>query len=195
MNEWFSALSGFEQVYWGIALIASVFFVIVLASTVIGGDAGDMDGDVDADVEGDTGIGFQFFTFKNLVGFFTIFGWSGIAFLDGGMSKGMVVLLSSLCGLAMMFVMAFMIYQINKLVSSGTLKISNAVGLIGEVYLTIGGARSRIGKVQITVQGSLRELEALTDYAEDLPQSTVVRVTETTANGILIVEPLNTNSQ
>lgn len=195
MNEWFSALSGFEQVYWGIALIGSLFFVIVLASTVMGGDGGDMDGDVDADVEGDTGIGFQFFTFKNLVGFFTIFGWSGIAFMDGGLSKGMVVLLSFLCGLAMMFVMAFMIYQINKLVSSGTLKISNAVGLIGEVYLTVGGARSRIGKVQITVQGSLRELEALTDHAEDLPQSTVVRVTDTTANGILIVEPLNTNSQ
>lgn len=194
MNEWFSALTGFEQVYWGIALIASVFFVFVLVSTVLGGDAGEIDGDVDAEVDGDTGIGFQFFTFKNLVGFFTIFGWSGIAFLDAGMSKGMVVLLSFLCGLAMMFVMAFMIYQIHKLASSGTLKIANAVGLIGEVYLTVGGARSRIGKVQITVQGSLRELEALTDHPEDLPQATVVKVTETTANGILIVEPLNTNT-
>ena len=194
MNEWFSSLSGFEQVYWGIALIASVFFLFVLVSTIMGGDAGEMDGDVDADIEGDTGIGFQFFTFKNLVGFFTIFGWSGIAFLDAGLSKGMVVLLSALCGLAMMFVMAFLIYQINKLVSSGTLKISNAVGLIGEVYLTVGKSRSRIGKVQITVQGSLRELEALTDHPEDLTQTTVVRVTQTTANGILIVEPLNSNS-
>lgn len=194
MNEWFSSLSGFEQVYWGIALIASVFFVIVLISTVLGGGAEDFDGDVDADIDGDTGIGFQFFTFKNMVGFFTIFGWSGIAFIDAGFSKGMVVLLSSLCGLAMMFVMAFMIYQINKLVSSGTLKIKNAIGLIGEVYLTIGAGRSRIGKVQITVQGSLRELEAITDHSEDLPQATVVRVTDTTANGILIVEPFKTQA-
>ena len=191
MNEWFSALSGFEQVYWGIALIASVFFVFVLVSTVLGGEADGQEGDVYTDVEADHGIGFQFFTFKNMVGFFTIFGWSGIAFLDNGLGKGMTVLLSFLCGLAMMAIMGLLIYQINKLVSSGTLIIENAVGLIGEVYLTLGGKRSRIGKVQITVQGSLRELEALTDDAKDLPQGTVVRVKETTANGLLIVEKVN----
>ena len=191
MNEWFSALSGFEQVYWGIALIASVFFVFVLVSTVLGGEADGLEGDVDTDVEADHGIGFQFFTFKNMVGFFTIFGWSGIAFLDNGLGKGMTVLLSFVCGLVMMAIMGFLMFQISKLVSSGTLKIENAVGLIGEVYLAIGGQRARIGKVQITVQGSLRELEALTDEADDLPQGTVVRVKETTANGLLIVEKVN----
>ena len=190
MKEWFSALTGFEQIYWGVALIASVIFIFVLISTIMGGDADDIDGDVDAEVDADTGIGFQFFTFKNLVAFFTIFGWSGIAFLDAGYSKGIVVLLSTICGLAMMFVMAFMIYQINKLVSSGTLKIQNAIGQIGEVYLTIGAKRSKIGKVQITVQGSLRELEALTDHSKDLERGAVVKVKETTANGILIVEQL-----
>jgi len=189
MQEWFSALSTFEQVYWGIALIASLFFVFVIISTIMGGDGGDFDGDVDADIDGDTGIGFQFFTFKNLVAFFTIFGWSGIACLDADYSKGVTVLISSLCGLAMMFIMAFLIYQIMKLTSSGTLKMKNAVGQIGEVYLTLGANRSRIGKVQITVQGSLRELQALTDADTDLTTNTVVKVQEVTANGILIVEP------
>jgi len=188
MQEWFTALSTFEQVYWGIALIASVFFVFVLITTLIGGDGDAFDGDVDTDVEGDVGIGFQFFTFKNLVGFFTIFGWSGIAFMDAGYSKGLIALLSSICGLAMMFVMAFLIYQISKLASSGTLNMQNAIGQIGEVYLTVGANRSRIGKVQITVQGSLRELEALTDSDTDLTTNTVVKVNEVTANGILIVE-------
>ncbi len=188
MQEWFTALSTFEQVYWGIALIASVFFVFVLITTLIGGDGDAFDGDVDTDVEGDVGIGFQFFTFKNLVGFFTIFGWSGITFIDSGYSNGLTVLLSTLCGLAMMFVMAFLMYQISKLVSSGTLNMQNAIGQIGEVYLTIGANRSRIGKVQITVQGSLRELEALTDSDTDLTTNTVVKVNEVTANGILIVE-------
>lgn len=188
MQEWFTALSTFEQVYWGIALIASVFFVFVLITTIIGGDSDAFDGDVDADIERDVGIGFQFFTFKNLVGFFTIFGWSGIAFMDVGYSKGLIALLSSICGLAMMFVMAFLIYQISKLASSGTLNMQNAIGQIGEVYLTVGANRSRIGKVQITVQGSLRELEALTDSDTDLITNTVVKVNEVTANGILIVE-------
>lgn len=193
MQEWFSALSGFQQIYWGIALIASVIFIFVLISTIMGGDSDAVDGDVDVEVDGDTGIGFQFFTFKNLVAFFTIFGWSGIAFIDAGYSKGMIVLFSTICGLIMMAIMAFMIYQINKLVSSGTLKIQNAVGQVGEVYLTIGAKRSKIGKVQITVQGSLRELEALTDHNKDLERGAVVKVKETTANGILIVEQLKNN--
>ena len=188
MQEWFSALSTFQQVYWGIALIASLFFVFVIISTIMGGDADDFDGDVDADIDGDTGIGFQFFTFKNLVAFFTIFGWSGIACIDADYSKRITILISVLCGLAMMFIMAFLIYQIMKLTSSGTLKMKNAVGQIGEVYLTVGANRSRIGKVQITVQGSLRELQALTDADTDLTTNTVVKVLEVTANGILIVE-------
>lgn len=187
MQEWYSALSSFEQVFWGIALIASVFLIFVLASTFLGGDADGFDGDVDADIEGDTGIGFQFFTFKNLVAFFTIFGWSGISFLEAGMSKGIVILLATICGLAMMFVMAFLFYQMRKMTSSGTLKMENAIGQIGSVYLTIGANRSRIGKVQITVQGALRELEALTDENADLPTNAVVKVNEVTANGILIV--------
>ena len=187
MKEWFNALSGFEQVFWGIALIASVFLIFVLISTFLGGDTDGFDGDVDADIEGDTGIGFQFFTFKNLVAFFTIFGWSGISFLEAGMSKGIVVLLAAVCGLAMMFVMAFLFYQMNKMTSSGTLKMENAIGQIGSVYLTIGANRSRIGKVQVTVQGALRELEALTDEDSDLPTNAVVKVDQITSNGILIV--------
>jgi hypothetical protein len=189
MQEWYSALSSFEQTFWGIALIASVFFVFVLVTTLMGGDADGMDGDVDADIEGDTGIGFQFFSFKNIVAFFTIFGWSGISFLEAGMSKGIVVVLAAVCGLAMMFVMAFLIYQMRKMTSSGTLIMKNAIGQIGSVYLTIGANRSRLGKVQVTVQGALRELEALTDENEAITTNTVVQVKEVTANGILIVSP------
>ncbi len=187
MQEWYSALSGFEQVFWGIALIASVFFVFVLVTTLIGGDTDGIDGDVDAGIEGDTGIGFQFFSFKNIVAFFTIFGWSGISFLEAGMSKGIVVLLAAVCGLAMMFVMAFLMYQMLKMTSSGTLRMENAIGQIGEVYLTIGANRSRMGKVQVTVQGALRELDALTDEERDLSTNTVITVKEITSNGILIV--------
>ncbi len=189
MQEWYNALSSFEQIFWGVALIASVFFVFVLVTTLLGGDTDGIEGDVDAEVEGDTGIGFQFFSFKNIVAFFTIFGWSGISFLEAGMSKGIVVLLAAVCGLAMMFVMAFLLYQMRKMTSSGTLQMKNAVGQIGSVYLTIGANRSRLGKVQITVQGALRELEALTDEEEAITTNTVVEVKEVTANGILIVSP------
>ena len=80
-------------------------------------------------------------------------------------------------------------FYMRKLNDSGTLKMKNALGAVGEVYTTIGAERSKIGKVQIKVQSSLRDLEALTDYNTDLTQGAVVEVVDYTSNGILIVEP------
>ena len=186
MTDWFTSLTAFEQVYWVAALVGSGILIILLALTLIGGDVDDM-GDVDAEVEGDTGIGFQFFTFKNLIGFFTIFGWSGIACMEAGYSKGVILAVSIGCGLLMMFVMAAIFYYLSKLNSSGTLNFANAIGAVGEVYLTIGPNRSSMGKVQVRVQGTLRELDALSDAEEELNQGQIVQVTQVTDNGVLIV--------
>lgn len=186
MNEWFAAFDPFEKVYWSIALIASIIFVILIILTIVGGEFDDT-GDVDSDIDGDTGIHFQFLSFKNLIGFFTLFGWSGITCIGEGLSKGMVILISTICGLLMMAIMASLFYYLGKLNSSGSLKIKNALNQVGEVYLTIGANRSRIGKVHINIQGGLRELEALTDETSDLHQGDIVTVTQITGTGILIV--------
>mgnify|MGYP003667575031 CR=1 FL=1 len=186
--EWFSDLTTFEKFYWAVAGISSVVFLFVLISTFMGADADDV-GDVDAEADADIGAGFHFFTFKNTVAFFTIFGWSGIASMGDGSSKTTVVIISLVCGFATMTLMAAMFYYISKLVSSGTLKMKNALHAIGEVYLTVGANRASIGKVQVKVQNALRELDALTDHDTDLTQGMVIKVTEVTSNGILIVEP------
>ncbi|APZ46465.1 hypothetical protein BW723_09220 [Polaribacter reichenbachii] len=188
MMEWFQELASFPKTYWIITGISTLIFLFVLVSTFIGADTDDI-GDVDMEVDADTGASFQFFTFKNVVAFFAIFGWSGIACIDAGYSRSTTIIVSIICGLAMMFVMAAMFYYISKLTSSGTLKMQNALNSIGEVYLTVGANRSKIGKVQIKVQGALRELEALTDCNEDLKQGNVIKVIEVTNNGILIIEP------
>jgi hypothetical protein len=188
MTEWFSELTSLQQIYWVITGISTVIFVFVLITAFIGGDTDDI-GDVDAEIDADVGAGFQFFTLKNLVAFFTIFGWSGIASIDAGNSKTLTILISLGCGLVMMAIMAALFYYISKLVSSGTLKMDNALHAIGEVYLTVGANRSSIGKVQVKVQGALRELEALTDNDKDLLQGNVIKVIEVTNNGILIIEP------
>ncbi|MGB3342562.1 MAG: hypothetical protein WBA61_01485 [Aequorivita sp.] len=186
MNEWFSAFEPFEKVYWSIALIASIIFIILIILTFVGGEFDDT-GDVDADIDADAGIDFQFLSFKNLIGFFTIFGWTGIACLGEGLSKGLTIVISIVCGLLMMFIMASLFYYLGKLSSSGSLKIKNALNQVGEVYLTIGANRSRIGKVHIKIQGSVRELDALTDETSDLHQGDIITVTQITGTGILIV--------
>ncbi|NDV41818.1 hypothetical protein [Flagellimonas sediminis] len=190
MENWFAALTLFEKVYWIVAIAGSAILLVLVAMTFIGGDVDDM-GDVDADIEADTGIDFQFLSFKNLMGFFTIFGWSGIACIESGLSTGLSIFISVVCGLLMMLAMASLFYYLAKLQSSGTLNLKNAVNQIGEVYLTIGAKRSRIGKVSVNVQGTLQELQALTDEDQDLVQGNVVKVQEVTDTGILIVNLLN----
>lgn len=186
MNEWFAAFEPFEKVYWTIALFSSGIFIVLMILTIVGGEFDDT-GDVDADIDSDTGIDFQFLSFKNLVGFFTIFAWTGIACLNGGLSKGITLLISIVCGLIMMTIMASIFYYLGKLNSSGSLTIKNALNQVGEVYLTIGANRSRIGKVHINIQGGLRELDALTDETFDLHQGDIITVTQITGTGILIV--------
>lgn len=191
MIELFEALTPLEQIYWVTALLGSVIFVIILLLTFIGGD---MDSDMDADGTDfdadDGGVGFQFFTIKNLVAFFTIFGWAGITCIDHGYSTTITLIVSIVAGLLMMVVTSLLFYWMMKMTASGTLKIKNAIGAVGEVYLPIGKERSSMGKVQIKVQGSLRELEAITDSTEDLGTSTMVKVLEVVSAELLLVERL-----
>lgn len=187
MLEWFSNLEFISKLYWSIALIGSLIFIVVMIMAFAGGDADDI-GDLDSDIDADASAGFQFISFKNLVGFFTIFGWSGIACIDAGLPTLITIIISVVCGLLMMFIMAALFYFISKLSDSGTLNYQNAIDAVGEVYLTIGANRSSMGKVTVNVQGSMRELDALTDAFTELKSGTIIKVLDVTPNGILIVD-------
>lgn len=187
MLEWFSNLEFISKLYWSIALVGSLIFIVVMIMAFAGGDADDI-GDLDSDIDADASAGFQFISFKNLVGFFTIFGWSGIACIDAGLPTLITIIISVVCGLLMMFIMAALFYFISKLSDSGTLNYQNAIDAVGEVYLTIGANRSSMGKVTVNVQGSMRELDALTDAFTELKSGTIIKVLDVTPNGILIVD-------
>jgi membrane protein implicated in regulation of membrane protease activity len=191
MNEFFEGLSKLEQIYWSAAIIGSIVLAIVFILTFMGGDA---DADIDADTEfemHDGDVGFQFFSFKNIVAFVTIFGWSGLSCIKGGLSTGMTLFISTIAGLLMMIITGYMFYFVHKLAENGKMRIENAIGQVGEVYIPIGANRSKLGKVHLTVQGTLRELNALTDNQEELGSGTVIKVIEIIGSETLLVEKLS----
>ncbi|MCB9263115.1 MAG: hypothetical protein H6607_12135 [Flavobacteriales bacterium] len=188
MNVWWSELTKLEQIYWIIAATASLFFLFQMVLTFFGGgDLEDSHLDVDSEVDGDHGMGFQFFTLKNLIAFFTIFGWVGIACLGNGLGDGLSVLVSVVAGLLMMTIMAAIFYYTSKLAEDGSLDLKNALGAQGEVYLTIPKSKGGFGKIHIKIQGSLRELEAMTNDEEDAATGSLVKVVEVSNNNILTV--------
>ncbi len=191
MNNFFEGMTSLEQTYWIIAILGSAIFVVIFALTFIGSGDTDMEADL-SDLNGDDGgVGFQFFTFKNVIAFFTIFGWTGIVCVDNQVSSTVTIIVSVIAGLLMMVITSLLFLWMGKMAESGTLRIKNAIGVVGEVYLPIGANRSEIGKIQIKVQGSLRELEAITDDNEELGTNTIIKVLEVVSDELLLVEKLS----
>jgi hypothetical protein len=187
LETWWSGMQVAEKVYWLIAIPFTLIFLIMMVLTLIGGDVDSADMDVDMEMDTDTGIGFQYLSIKNLVGFFTIFGWTGVASLASG--KGMVftVIVSVLAGLLMMTIMSTIVYLMGKLTEQGNLNLKNAVGKIATTYLTIPAERKGMGKIQIKVQG-FRTLDAITDEKEDIKTGAVVEVVEVINDQVLLVK-------
>lgn len=193
LSTWWFALNGLEKIYWALAIPSTLLFLIQLVTTFLVGDFDSDVPDADLEVEGDGGIGFQFFTFKNMVAFFMLFSWTGIACLDSGYSMLTTIIVSLLSGLAMMTVMATLFYYLSKLHQSGTLKIDRAVGKIGETYLRIPGNRGGFGKIQLTLQGSVHEFDALTDQEEDIPTGTIIQIIQVIDNSKMLVTTNSSN--
>ena len=190
ISSWWQGLEVFEKTFWAIALLFSALFLLQAILSLFGGDGSedfDAVGDTDEFVDADHGIGYQFFTIKNMVAFFTLFGWTGIAAYNSGIGKGLSVILAIAAGCAMVLVMAFLLKNVGRLKESGTMQIKNALNQVGNVYLFIPAARKGKGKVHVRVQGSLHELDAITDDIADIATGSMIKVTGIIDEGVLLV--------
>ncbi|WP_147384021.1 hypothetical protein [Maribellus luteus] len=188
LPDW-STMELFERIFWYLAIPTTLILILLMVLSIFGGDTDtDVDTDVDADIaDGDT-IPFQFISVKNIVAFFAVFGWSGIGFINAGMAPWLVILLAVFCGLLMMLLMGTLFYLMSKLAENGTLKMNNAIGRLGEVYLRIPAQRGGMGKVQLTVQGSVRTLDAITDDLDEIATASIVQVVDVIDDSILLVK-------
>jgi hypothetical protein len=181
--RWLLQLQGFELILWCIALLFSLLFLIqTIISFFIGGDA-DMDG-FDNDGIGDAT---SFFTVRNMISFFTMFGWSGLAAYHSGISNAWVIVIAVAAGSATVAMLYFIMKKAAGMRQSGSLQLKNAVSQVGETYLRIPAGRSGLGKVQVTVQGRLVELDAMTDDPTDIATGRPIKVVSTLNERILIV--------
>lgn len=188
ISTWWAEIDTLLKIFWCIAVPFSILFVIQVILTFFIGDVDGSaaDGHADVSVDHDAGIEFQFLSIKNLIAFFTIFGWTGIVCLNGNLNSIVSAIIATLSGLLMMVIMATLMYYMGKLTESGTLNLNNAKGKTGTVYLTIPAKRSGMGQVQIKVQG-FQTLDAMTD-GDSIPTGSIVEVMEIINNDILLVK-------
>lgn len=188
MQAWWASLDIYMQILWIITLTASLIFVIQTIMTFTGMDSdGGLDvpdGGMSADTDAGT-FPFQLFTFRNFINFFLGFGWTAIT-LAGNAHPVLVIIVSVLVGVALVAAVMYIFYMMSKMEQSGNIETSSAVGCKGSVYLTIPGERQGEGKVQISIQGAIREFDAMTD-GETLPNGCPIEVTQVLNENMLLV--------
>jgi membrane protein implicated in regulation of membrane protease activity len=164
------------------AIVGGVVFLLRMVLFFVG--VGDADGDVSSGETADDG--FQFLSLQGMSAFFMMFGLVGLAMLRAG--TGFLPALGGAigAGLLTVWLVSKIFLSARRLQSDGTLRIQNAVGQEGTVYLSIPADGS--GQVQIAVQGSLRIFEARSAKRVRIPTGERVRVIEIAAGNILIVE-------
>ena len=180
MIEWYKNLSLFEQIYFWIALAASVFLIvqiIMLCFSSFGGDT-DLDGDGEIDVDVDSGV--SLFTVKSLTAFLAIGGWAGL-FTCSVASENLQwlsVIVAVIAGAAAWAGVYFALKGIAKMQCNGALQTEKLVGQRATVYVSVPAQRSGRGKITLEAQGKFTELDAVTD-GERITVDEVVEIVAT----------------
>ena len=194
---WWAGLSLMMKILWTVTLVASVLFVIQSILTFIGADAdADFDTDIDTGMDGgdlsNIEGGSNLYTFRNFVNFCLGFGWSAILLQDSIPSTAPLILVSALIGVALVAAVMYLFKWLSSMQQSGNINVQKqAAGCEGKVYLPIPAARGGTGKVQITIAGSVREYDALTESEEALKTGTPIRVVDALDANTVLVEEIN----
>lgn len=183
-----------QSVFFAFAVVGGTFFVLRSVSLFAGfgvdeaaaggADGADFDGgaaDVgDAagpgDADGSPAGDFRLFTLNGLVSFAFLFGLTGWLLLRDGVAGPVAASVAAVAvGTFAMWATGWIFSGARKLQTDGTVRIADAVGADGEVYLAIRPGKA--GQVRVVARGQSKIFDArASDPAEDLPTGTPVRV-------------------
>jgi membrane protein implicated in regulation of membrane protease activity len=116
------------------------------------------------------------FSFRAVVAALTAFGIGGLAAHGSGASPLLSLACAVGCAVASMLIVAIMTSSMRHLEDDGTVRIQQAVGRTGTVYLTIPAEKSGTGKVTLSLQNRTVEFSAITPR-QALPTGTKIVVT------------------
>lgn len=188
MFEFLNELDPTLKMFWYLALPTSLIFIVQLVMTFLGADASDgMDADFDGDMDG--GGPFQLLSFRNLINFLLGFAWGGISFSNIIQNRTTLIFVAVLIGLAFFFMFVLIMQQLLKFQEDNTTKIQDALNQTGSVYLTIPEQKTGYGKIQVSIKGSQKEYQAITN-GESIPSGHAIRIVEVIEGNVCVVEKL-----
>lgn len=188
--DWFSALDPFLKIYWIIAIPVSIVFIVQTILTFLGSDTAD---GIGADFSGhleDSHAPFQLFSLRNLVNFLLGFSWTGISFSKVIESHSVLMAVSVVVGLIFISLFFLVLNQVQKLSEDNSFKINDTVNKTANVYLAIPENKKGTGKIMISINGSVRELDAITKEDKKIETGSVVTVVSVEGQSLVVVKPV-----
>lgn len=188
------------------ATVGSCVLVFQFAMSLLGlsddGDLahGELGGEVGHDVPHDSSAGgddaaehdthgttslFQILSVRTVTAALAFFGLTGLAAESRQVSGGSAFVLALGAGMVALYGVHFLMQQLFKLRTDGTVRLSRAVGQTATVYVRIPAQGQGVGKVVLTLQNRTVELDAVSDAGE-IPAGTEVVIQRLT--GAEVVE-------
>ena len=134
--------------------------------------------------------GLRIFTVRGIMAFLMMGGWVGFLLSISGIHNIIASAIAFASGVIALLFMAKIMQMLLTLQADGTMKVRNALGQVGQVYIRIPGGEKGMGKVNVTVQERFCEFDAVTEEDESIKTGEAVYVTDVRPGNILVVEKL-----
>jgi hypothetical protein len=197
MQEWWAGLTGITQLFYGMAVFFSVFFLWQLIGAFmgldgdavdLGVDAADVPGDVDYNDVMESSHAFKVLGVRSIITFFTLFSWGSALYTTVGVPVPKAMGVATIWGVVGMLAIAGIIYFLGRMTETGTKDIGSCNGQIGSVYLDIPAGGT--GEIKIEVGGAVDHVKAKSMAGEALSAGTQIRVVKAVDQTMVWVEEL-----
>ena len=179
-------LVGFDLVFGISALVGGLLFLLWFVLLMIGGAASDLfDGLFDIQI-GDTDLSFKALTFQGLSSFLMMFGLIGLMISEMDAPRALSILGGLGAGGLSMWMVSKLFDTFKELEQDQTMDLENATGSTGTVYLRI--PPSGEGQIQITFQGAMRTMDAISADGVQIPTGTLIQVVDNVADTLRVRE-------
>lgn len=181
--NWWDGLDAARQVFYGIGLVAGFVSVVLAVIGAFGMDHAD-GGDAFSAHEADA------MSLKPMVGFFLGFGLAGGMALDAGWALWAAIVSAMLGGGVVMGVIIALFRVIRSMRSDGTMRINDALGAVGTVYITVPPAKGQGGQVVVNFKGRQETFDALSTAEKAIASGDKIKVVAIIDGRTVMVDPL-----
>lgn len=208
---WWTDLGNIQQYAFVIAMTATIIMVVFIILMLVGMDGAEsFDGDIDLDFDVDVDFdiddldapvdvynseslasvsGLKILTVRGVLAFLSIGGWT-VYGIGESLQLWLTLLIGLLAGSLAAYLLAFAMKQAMKLEGNGNLNYRTAIGKNAVVYIRVPKELNGKGKVMLTHQGKMVEVDAVTKESMDLTSKTEVKIVDLHDTTTLVVKKL-----